>query len=89
VTPLGGQVFVWVVTPENTANRVEVELGVRRPGTVEVLSGLSAGDRVVTGGQALLFPQAPVMITEGEAAPARGQLETATPEDPPGGAPEE
>lgn len=89
VTPLGGQVFVWVVTPENTANRAEVELGVRRPGTVEVLSGLSAGDRVVTGGQALLFPQAPVMITEGEAAPARGQLETATPEEAPGGAPEE
>lgn len=76
VTPLGGQVFVWVVTPENTANRVEVELGVRRPGSVEVRSGLTAGDKVVTGGQALLFPQAPVMITEGEAAPARGQLET-------------
>lgn len=79
VTPLGGQVFVWVVTPENTANRVEVELGVRRPGTVEVRNGLTAGDKVVTGGQALLFPQAPVMITEGEAAPARGQLETADP----------
>lgn len=79
VTPLGGQVFVWVVTPENTANRVEVELGVRRPGTVEVRSGLAVGDKVVTGGQALLFPQAPVMITEGAAAPARGELETADP----------
>lgn len=66
ILPLGGTNYVWVVTPEATADRVEVELGVRRPGTVEVRSGLSGGDRVVTGGQALLFPQAPVQVLEGE-----------------------
>jgi len=68
ILPLGGQTFVWAITPENTANRVEVRLGVRRPGTVEIRSGLSAGDRVVTGGQALLYPQAPLTVVEGEAA---------------------
>lgn len=68
ILPLAGANYVWAVTPENTARRVEVELGVRRPGRVEVRSGLVAGDRVVTGGQALLFPDAPVMIIEGDAA---------------------
>lgn len=68
ILPLGGQTFVWAITPENTANRVAVQLGVRRPGTVEIRSGLSAGDRVVTGGQALLYPQAPLTVIEGGAA---------------------
>jgi membrane fusion protein (multidrug efflux system) len=70
ILPLGGQNYVWAITPDNTANRVEVRLGVRRPGSVEIVSGLSAGDRVVTGGQALLYPQAPLTILEGEGATA-------------------
>jgi len=68
ILPLGGQNYVWQITPENTVDRVEVELGVRYPGTVEIRSGLSAGDRVVLGGQALLYPQAPVMVIEGAGA---------------------
>jgi membrane fusion protein (multidrug efflux system) len=68
ILPLAGANYVWAITPENTANRMEVQLGVRRPGSVEVLNGLSPGDRVVTGGHAMLFPQAPVMIIEGDAA---------------------
>ncbi|MGD8495874.1 MAG: efflux RND transporter periplasmic adaptor subunit [Gemmatimonadales bacterium] len=76
ILPLGGQNYVWAITPENTANRVEVELGIRRPGSVEVLSGLSAGDRVVTGGQALLYPQAPLSILEGAGA-GDGSTDTA------------
>jgi len=38
-----------------------VTLGVRTPGSVEVTSGLAAGEQVVTGGLELLFPGAPVM----------------------------
>ncbi|MFW6088518.1 MAG: efflux RND transporter periplasmic adaptor subunit [Gemmatimonadota bacterium] len=78
ILPLGGANYVWAITEENTASRVEVELGVRRPGSVEVRSGLSPGDRVVTGGQTLLYPDAPVTVTEGadagqaEAAPGDG-----------------
>jgi membrane fusion protein (multidrug efflux system) len=34
-----------------TTQRVEVKVGIRRPGRVEVLEGLKAGDRVVTAGQ--------------------------------------
>lgn len=78
ILPLGGQTYVWAITPENTADRVQVQLGVRRPGIVEVRSGLSAGDRVVTGGQALLYPQAPLTILEGEtAAGGPGGMDTA------------
>jgi len=66
VLPLRGTTYVWVVTAENTADRVEVELGVRRPGDVEVISGIEAGQQVVTGGQALLFPGAGLMIIGGE-----------------------
>lgn len=67
VLPLRGATYVWIVTPENTASRVEVQLGVRRPGEVEVVSGIEEGQRVVTGGQALLFPGAGLLVMDGEA----------------------
>lgn len=72
ILPLGGTNYVWAITEENTANRIEVELGVRRPGYVEIRNGLSAGDRVVTGGYEFLFPDAPVMVTEGVGADQGG-----------------
>lgn len=80
ILPLGGANYVWVVTPESTADRVEVELGMRRPGEVEVRRGLSAGDRVVTGGQAMLFPQARVQVLE--EAPAAADSPGAGPAGP-------
>jgi membrane fusion protein, multidrug efflux system len=40
----------------------KVELGVRHPGEVEVLKGLSANDVVVTDGQMKLKDGAPVMV---------------------------
>jgi membrane fusion protein (multidrug efflux system) len=70
ILPLGGTNYVWTVTSDGTAERVEVELGVRRPGWVEIRRGLEAGTTVVTGGQALLFAEAPVRVIEGEAAGA-------------------
>ena len=68
VLQLRGSAFVWIVTEENTADRVEVVLGVRTPGQVEVVSGLNEGQRVVVGGQAMLFPGAGLM--DMDAAPA-------------------
>ncbi|MBP7567652.1 MAG: efflux RND transporter periplasmic adaptor subunit [Burkholderiaceae bacterium] len=56
LVPQGARQFVYRVvqgeegTPP-TARRVEVRLGVRQPGRVEVLDGLAAGDQVVTAGQ--------------------------------------
>jgi membrane fusion protein (multidrug efflux system) len=42
--------YVWRVTPENLAERAAVELGTRREGQVVILSGLAAGDTIVTSG---------------------------------------
>ncbi|GGO79408.1 MexH family multidrug efflux RND transporter periplasmic adaptor subunit [Marinobacterium nitratireducens] len=48
------------VNAEQQVERVAVELGQRRPGEVQVLSGLSTGDIVVTAGQLKLRPGMPV-----------------------------
>jgi len=56
IVPQGGRQYVikLVEGPDQDSlmtRRVEVSLGLRMPGRVEVLSGLAPGDRVVTAGQ--------------------------------------
>ncbi len=65
IVPQGGRQFVIrAVSPSQVATtaplppdvqqvsqRVEVKLGIRRPGRVEILDGLSEGDTVVIAGQ--------------------------------------
>lgn len=56
IVPQGARQFVVKVIgsadQENrTTRRVEVKIGVRSPGRVEILEGLTAGDTVVTAGQ--------------------------------------
>jgi membrane fusion protein (multidrug efflux system) len=53
---------VWVVEGD-TPSRRPVEIGTRRPGSVEVLSGVAAGDLVVVGGAERLSPQSKVRAT--------------------------
>lgn len=60
IVPLQGANFVWVVDSGKATQR-QVGLGVRTPGWVEILSGVSAGEQVVVGGLEVLFPGAPVM----------------------------
>jgi membrane fusion protein (multidrug efflux system) len=50
VVPERGQHFVYVVTGDDRAARRQVELGQRIPGAVEIVSGLTAGERVITEG---------------------------------------
>jgi membrane fusion protein (multidrug efflux system) len=49
VVPTGGKDYVFIVDGDEAVRR-EVELGLRRPGYVEVKSGVSAGERVVIQG---------------------------------------
>lgn len=42
--------YVFVVGPESTVRRVEVQIGSRKPGVVEVIGGLAEGDVVVREG---------------------------------------
>jgi membrane fusion protein (multidrug efflux system) len=50
ILPLSGANYVWVVTPEGTASRREVQIGVRTTGFVEIRDGISSGEQVVVGG---------------------------------------
>jgi membrane fusion protein (multidrug efflux system) len=55
-----GGSFVWRVTDDQTAARVPVEIGLRQDGQVEILSGLAAGDRIVSAGTNKVAPGRPV-----------------------------
>ncbi|MDX2457233.1 MAG: efflux RND transporter periplasmic adaptor subunit [Gammaproteobacteria bacterium] len=61
--PLGEQQFVFVVTADNTVEQRELRIGGRRPGLVEVVEGLAAGEQVVTHGHMKIRPGAAVTIT--------------------------
>jgi membrane fusion protein (multidrug efflux system) len=52
--------FVWRIDADDKAERVVVELGGREPGRVEIVSGLRAGDRIVTAGTHKVHAGAPV-----------------------------
>lgn len=52
--------FVWRIGADDKAERVAVELGGREPGRVEIVSGLRAGDRIVTAGTHKVHAGAPV-----------------------------
>ena len=67
LVPVAEQQFVFVVDTDNTVRRVQIDIGTRRPGTVEVLSGLAEGDRVVTAGTMRLRPGARVRVMDGDA----------------------
>lgn len=71
LVPEADRQFVFVVR-EDTARRVEVAIGRRLPGEVEVLRGLSPGDRVVVEGTQKVVDGTPVFETAPIASAARG-----------------
>jgi len=64
LVPQGSQSFVFVVDEanDNTVVRREVAVGARRPGEVEILEGLSEGEKVITQGTLLVRPGQRVTI---------------------------
>ncbi len=74
----------YVFTVENgVAKYAEVTTGLTGNGVTEILTGLSAGQQLVTVGQAYLSDGDPVRIVSGgeESAPADSPQESAEPED--------
>lgn len=69
LVPQGERQFVFVVR-EGKAERIEVEIGRRRPGEVEILKGLTPGEHVVTEGTQKMRDGAPVKIVARADAPA-------------------
>jgi membrane fusion protein (multidrug efflux system) len=70
--------FVYRVV-DGKAARTEVKTGLRVPGKIEIVSGLSAGDQVITAGQSkpMMFDGAAVMVAGAPAAAATPGATTA------------
>lgn len=62
LVPRGGQHFVLVVGEGEVVEQRPVEIGLRRPGEVEIREGLAAGERVVTHGSLSARPGQPVRV---------------------------
>jgi len=65
--PLGPETFVWTVSDGAAgpvANRVNIEVGLRQEGRVEVVAGLEAGQRVVTEGALRLREGANIIVRD-------------------------
>jgi membrane fusion protein (multidrug efflux system) len=69
IVPKGRDSFVFRVV-DGKADMVKVQLGVRKPGEVEVTSGVAGGDLVVTDGTLRLFPGAAVLLMQDKPAAA-------------------
>jgi membrane fusion protein (multidrug efflux system) len=69
LTPEAERQFVFVVDDGKAARR-EVRIGNRRPGSVEVLAGLNAGEFVIVEGTQKVRDGVPVRTTEVAAEPA-------------------
>ena len=68
IVPEGEHHYVFVVNEEGRVRRVEVRIGRRRPGAVEVLSGLSGDERVVVDGVDLR-PGTPLQVVSAGVVP--------------------
>jgi membrane fusion protein (multidrug efflux system) len=76
VSPSAGANYVWVVQ-DGKAERRQVVLGVRTPGSVEVRQGIAPGDEVVVGGTDRLTQGAEVRTTVVDRTPRSGMGDTA------------
>jgi membrane fusion protein (multidrug efflux system) len=75
----GKQAYVFVVQPDNSVLRTPITLGARQAATVEVISGLSAGAKVIRAGHQKLYDGAKVMPAGGpppDSAPNPAAAET-------------
>ena len=73
VVQVGRDTFVWRVTGAGTVERATVTVGERRAGSVEILDGVAAGERIVVEGTGKLRPG--MAITEATAQAAAAEAE--------------
>ena len=64
LVPIDDKQFVFVIE-EGKARKVEVQIGVRKPGQVQIISGLSSGQQVVVEGTLRLQDGTSVRVVEG------------------------
>jgi membrane fusion protein (multidrug efflux system) len=67
--------YVWRIDANDAAERVGVRLGIRRDAIVEIVSGLSAGDRVVSAGVHKVSPGSRIQIAALNPAKAPAEVQ--------------
>ncbi|WP_417345477.1 efflux RND transporter periplasmic adaptor subunit [Ferrimonas sp.] len=72
IIPLQQRHYLFVVTPDNRIEQREVEVGLRIRGRAEILSGVNAGEIVVTRGIMKVRPGQEVNTRSGEPFTVRG-----------------
>jgi membrane fusion protein (multidrug efflux system) len=75
---IGAQAFLFRVGADDKVEQVPVTIGARRPGAVEIVSGVQAGDRVVVEGTVKLHPgskivEATTATNDGDDADAKSK----------------
>ena len=56
----GNKAYVYKISKENIANRLEIQIGLRNEGNVEVISGLNSGDLIVAEGLKKVRPNSKI-----------------------------
>ncbi|RUO40193.1 efflux RND transporter periplasmic adaptor subunit [Idiomarina aquatica] len=64
VMPIQSRQYVFKLTPDGRAQRVEVTIGRRKPGIVEITDGVKPGDQVIVEGLVRLRDGVPVDVQE-------------------------
>tara|TARA_B100000427_G_scaffold91507_1_gene75569 strand:- start:59 stop:955 length:897 start_codon:yes stop_codon:yes gene_type:complete len=60
----GGKAFVYKISKDNIANKIEIKIGIRQDGNIEVLSGLNIGDVIVAEGLKKVYPRSKIKPIE-------------------------
>lgn len=64
IIPIRNEHYAYIIDEEGRASMVEVEIGRRQPGWVEILGGISEGDQVIVEGTIQVRDGLPVNTTE-------------------------
>ena len=56
----GEKAFIYTVSKDNIANKINIEIGIRQEGNIEILSGLNIGDIIVAEGLKKVFPRSKI-----------------------------
>lgn len=65
IIPKGGRQIVFVVDPDNRAQETEVQTGIKNDQYIEIVSGLQAGQQVITKGNTLVSDGSLVRVVAG------------------------
>ncbi len=60
----GEKAYVYKVSKDNIANKIEIKIGTRQESNIEVLSGLNIGDKIVAEGLKKVYPRSKIKPIE-------------------------